>query len=798
MRGRILLLIGVAALLVAGAAIGGPGSARPDLVVTSLGKPPASLDTGKSFSLKTTVKNGGSVRAGASTVLFLLSANKRSDPADVRLTGRRKLGRLNAGKSSRFTQTLRIPTTTPARAYYVLACADGLKGVRERSESNNCRVASRRITVKDTTAPAPPSLTSTSPSSPGNDATPNVKGTAEAGSIVTLYKEAACAGPVAGSGTTAGFAGAGLTSTAVLSGQTTTFSATATDPSGNVSLCSTTTVTYFLDDDAPSAPTITGTNPASPSSVGAPVVEGTAEPGADIDVFVGADCTGTPAATATADGTGDWSVATPVTQNASNSLRARQTDVAGNPSSCSGSFTYVEDSTPPSTPSIVSTLPGSPSQEDQPTVSVDGTAGLVVRVYNTACTGIPLGSDTADGGGDAVVALTNKLSEGTNNLRADTVDEAGNRSSCSDVFPYVLDTMAPPAPVLSATVPVSPSTDNTPGIRGTASGGGAVSVALYASTTCAGSPVATGTPTQLAAAAGLAPPEQLNGTTVSYTATAVDAADNTSACSNVLSYTERRETTATPEIEPNKIQRSRRRQRHHVLRGSPGLRHVRSDAGMSSSTAPRLRSWSVSSSSTVAPSSAPWTTDQRHGFGGRSRRPPTRPTSASARAACGRRSCLRTPTSTPSSRARTRRATCSRLAGSRSSETRASRTTCLRPPIRSRQATTSPSRARSATPTRYSFTLDAPASVRIEVTSQIGAAQSCEAGTVAASLQVQNAAGSLVFATDSSGGINSCAIVDGIGPAPTDGGLTNLPAGTYTILAAGTAGAAYSLVLTKR
>ena len=41
----------------------------------------------------------------------------------------------------------------------------------------------------------------------------------------------------------------------------------------------------------------------------------------------------------------------------------------------------------------------------------------------------------------------------------------------------------------------------------------------------------------------------------------------------------------------------------------------------------------------------------------------------------------------------------------------------------------------------YTFTLDAPASVRIEMTRQIGAAQSCEAGTLAASIQVLNAGG---------------------------------------------------------
>jgi hypothetical protein len=97
----------------------------------------------------------------------------------------------------------------------------------------------------------------------------------------------------------------------------------------------------------------------------------------------------------------------------------------------------------------------------------------------------------------------------------------------------------------------------------------------------------------------------------------------------------------------------------------------------------------------------------------------------------------------------------------------------------------------------YSFTLSAPASVRVELTSQVGAAQSCEAGTLAGALQIFNAAGA-TLATDSNGGINNCGIVDGIGASPTDPGMANLPAGTYTILSAGTTGANYSLVLTTR
>ena len=95
----------------------------------------------------------------------------------------------------------------------------------------------------------------------------------------------------------------------------------------------------------------------------------------------------------------------------------------------------------------------------------------------------------------------------------------------------------------------------------------------------------------------------------------------------------------------------------------------------------------------------------------------------------------------------------------------------------------------------YTFTLDAPASVRVEMTSQVGAAQSCEAGSLSGGMEVRNASGSMVFDNDTTGGINGCALIDGIGATPKDPGLANLAAGTYTIVSSGTA---YSLVLTKR
>jgi CARDB/Bacterial Ig-like domain len=806
--GGLIVLVG-AGLVMASAANAAP--ARPDLVVASVAEPPATIQVGQSFPVGSAVVNRGKRRAGKSSVSFLLSVDRRPAGADIRLPGGRAVRALKARQRRQSAYDLTVPSLTPAGVYRLIACVDRSRKVRESNERNNCRVARRSTSVTlpvgvpidtdipplvpDTTAPAAPTLTGTVPATPGNDPTPNVKGIAEAGSNVTLFKQAGCAGPVDGSGTAATLADPGLTSTAVLSGQQTSFSATATDAAGNVSACSA-TVSYLLDDDPPPAPTIGGTDPASPSNVGAPLVQGTAEPNAGVEVFVGTVCTGAATATTTANGNGDWSVATPVSANATHSLRARQTDVAGNSSECSAPVTYVEDSIAPDTPFITSTLPASPSGDDQPAITASGTAGLVVRIYATPCTGPPIGTGTAvDPGGEAVIALAGPLPEGTNNLRADTVDAAGNRSSCSAIFPYVVDTTDPPAPVLQATTPASPGTSNVPGIRGVATE--ATGVDLYEGTGCGGSPVATGTPGQLAAAAGIVVPAQLNGTTKSYTAKASDDAGNVSVCSNALAYTERRATASVTEVEPNQ---------NDVQANAQGITfsedHLVSGTFAGDQDVFKYRAAAAQLVRFELFAGGAELCNADNQIAGMTNGPfPTPPADTGD---LGIDQCGMWTTVLPgdadifpiisgpnpsSYLLEVRRIT---VAGEESE-----------PNNDAGSATPFPAgndiamEGQFGDNDNYTFTLDLPASVRIEIASRVGAAQSCEGSTLAAALQITNSGGFTV-ATDSGGGINNCAIVDGIGAAPTDVGMANLPAGTYTILAAGTAGANYSLVLTKR
>lgn len=95
------------------------------------------------------------------------------------------------------------------------------------------------------------------------------------------------------------------------------------------------------------------------------------------------------------------------------------------------------------------------------------------------------------------------------------------------------DLTPPSAPHLTGTNPASPSLSGNPRILGVAEAGSRVSV--YAGAHCAGTSVATGSAAELASP-GI-PVEVAEGVTAAFSATATDAAGNTSACSAPISYT---------------------------------------------------------------------------------------------------------------------------------------------------------------------------------------------------------------------------------------------------------------------
>src|SRR5713101_6806667 len=105
---------------------------------------------------------------------------------------------------------------------------------------------------------------------------------------------------------------------------------------------------FVVDNTPPSPPTLASTIPASPANDNNPHILGTAEPLSAVELFTNSGCTGSPAGTGTANGSGNFNIQVTVADNTTTTFFAHARDAAGNISDCSTSgITYVEDSSLP-------------------------------------------------------------------------------------------------------------------------------------------------------------------------------------------------------------------------------------------------------------------------------------------------------------------------------------------------------------------------------------------------------------------------------------------------------------------
>ena len=235
--------------------------------------------------------------------------------------------------------------------------------------------------VEDSIAPVAPTGLASVPVSPANNNDPRITGTAEALSTVSLYATAACTGGTVATGTAALFAGAGLNPTDIADNSTTSYSATATDAAGNVSACSS-AISYVEDSIAPVAPTGLASVPVSPANNNDPRITGTAEALSTVSLYATAACTGGTVATGTAALlAGAGLNPTDIADNSTTPYSARTTDAAGNTSPCSSSISYVEDSTAPTAPTGLGTIPASPANNNDPRITGTAEALSTVNLY---------------------------------------------------------------------------------------------------------------------------------------------------------------------------------------------------------------------------------------------------------------------------------------------------------------------------------------------------------------------------------------------------------------------------------
>ncbi|MGT8858800.1 BapA/Bap/LapF family large adhesin [Enterobacter sp. 186315] len=411
----------------------------------------------------------------------------------------------------------------------------------------------------DTSAPAAPvvvtvtddvgAVTTLGNGQSTNDSTPTFTGTTENGAQISIYDNGTFVTQVTADGTgNWTWAPTGFTE----GSHSLTF--TATDAAGNVGTASTPFV-VVVDLTPPAAPAITqavddfgaiqgalGTGQITDDAQ--PLLKGTSEPGATINIYEGTQLLGT----ATADGSGNWSLQ--LTANLSettHSLTAVAVDAAGNASDPSAPFLITIDTTPPAPPVILTVADdvgtttgnltnGQLTDDNRPTLSGTAVAGSVVRIYDGSTL---LGSVVATNGSWSFTPTT-PLADGSHTLRATASDPAGNVSGDSNTFTLVVDATAPTVPVITSIVddigtitgPIigsNPTNDTQPTLNGTAEANSVVRI--YDGGTLVGQVTADAngnwTLPQTTTVLG-------NGQH-DFTVTATDAAGNTSAASPVTS-----------------------------------------------------------------------------------------------------------------------------------------------------------------------------------------------------------------------------------------------------------------------
>ena len=241
-------------------------------------------------------------------------------------------------------------------------------------------------------------------------------------------------------------------------------SATADDRSGESQLSPTLTVT--IDTTAPTAPSAPDLTAGSDSGTSTsdnitntttPTFIGTSEANSTVTLY---DTDGTTVlGSATANGTGNWSIKSSMLTEGSHTVTAKATDVAGNVSTASSGLKVSIDTTAPTqtaVPTLATADDSGISNSDgittatTPTFTGTTEANAIVDLYDTG--GISkLGSTTADGVGGWSIT-TSSLTGGAHNITTKVTDVAGNVSAASTAFALTVDNTAP---ALKSTITIS-------------------------------------------------------------------------------------------------------------------------------------------------------------------------------------------------------------------------------------------------------------------------------------------------------------------------------------------------------
>jgi gliding motility-associated-like protein len=282
--------------------------------------------------------------------------------------------------------------------------------------------------------------------------------------------------------------------------------------------------TWTVDTKAPAAPVVSAPAEGALLSNSKPTLNGTAEAGSTVDLYIGTAKIGT----VTAASNGKWSF-TPGTALAEGEqqLTAKATDAAGNSSNASSIREFTIDTKAPET--TIASKPAAVTNSSEAKFSFQSNeTGVTYQV-------------SLDGGAFAEAPATysaSGLGEGTHSLAVRATDAAGNTDASPAIYSWQVDTKAPAAPVFtSISEDRGPknddqvSADNKLKLSGKAEANAVVAIVYKGAAIGETKANATGNwefnYENTALAAG----------THAFTATATDAAGNTSATSTTFNVT---------------------------------------------------------------------------------------------------------------------------------------------------------------------------------------------------------------------------------------------------------------------
>ena len=332
--------------------------------------------------------------------------------------------------------------------------------VRQIDAAGNVSVATDAVNLTiDTLAPLDPAVTAPVAGSSTSDTTPAVAGTCETNATVKVYEGVTllC--------TTVCTGGIFSCDSALLSDASHTLVARQTDPASNVSPISA-GHTFIVDSTLPDAPVILSPTFAFTSDA-APTVSGSCETGATVKVYDSATAVCTTPCVA-----GAFSCVVTTLSEGVHTLVARQSDVAGNPSSNSNAKLFTVDHTAPTAAVILSPLEGASTSETAPSLAGRCEPFANVKVME----GVSVLCDLTCQASGLFICDLPVLADGPHTMVVQQTDQANNTAPASQPRSFSIDTASPGAASMMSPRAGASLKSSTPAFSGSCETGAMVSV----------------------------------------------------------------------------------------------------------------------------------------------------------------------------------------------------------------------------------------------------------------------------------------------------------------------------------